>query len=61
MVHYLAIIYICMYVCIYIYIYIYIHKKELGASKRQIFWLVSTSGRFQGNLFEIVEIVNITN
>ena len=40
---------------IYIYIYIYI------ASKRQISRLVSTYDRFQGNFFEIVEIVKITN
>ena len=32
--------------------------KGLGASKTQIFQLVSTYGPFQGNLFEIVKITN---
>ena len=32
----------------------------LLASKKQISRLVSTYGRFQGNLFEIVETVKIT-
>ena len=29
--------------------------KELGASKRQIFRIVSTYDRFQGNLFDSCE------
>ena len=37
------------------------NNKGLRACKIQIFRLVSTCGRFQGNLFEIVEIVKITN
>ena len=35
--------------------------KELSASKKQISWLVYTYSRFQGNLFEIVEIMKIPN
>ena len=35
--------------------------KELVARKRHTSRLVSTCGRFQVNLFEIVEIVKITN
>ena len=35
--------------------------KGLGTSKREISGLVSTYGRFQVKLFEIAEIVKITN
>ena len=60
---------VCTYINIYIYIciYIYINSdnntiiKGLGASRRQISRLVPTYGRFQENLFEIVQIVNSTN
>ena len=64
-----AYMYVCMYMYKYIYIYVYIYInsdnntiiKGLGASRRQISRLVPTYGRFQENLFEIVQIVNSTN
>ena len=61
---YVLFVYIYIYRYIqYIYTSIYIRTitKGLGASKRQISQLVLTYGRFQGNLFEIVEIVKIIN